>query len=231
VGTHRQISGAPSSASAPHASGSALRARRGAPLTGVCNTPAVFSPIGRFPHTLLRTAVKGAQAQVPSPAWSPGRRGRAPLAAAPISSGEGIFHPTNCDSEFPQSRKPSQARDKIPSQATRRVGGGKAGYLDANRLGNSERPSKPQEELFSPTAVQPTTLSRTEFSSALPSLLWPLGKARRKDCVSSSVVVNSNGSVAVRAKQARGLRNDRSPRSGLGRYASSKPASFSPFNE
>ena len=228
MGEHRQISRSLSSAA--HAGACASHARRTISLRPAKNTPASFSPIGRSAHISCR-AVKGTQAQVPSPAWFPGRRGRAPLAAAPISSGEGIFHPTNCDSEFPQSRKPSQARDKIPSQATRRVGGGKAGYLDANRLGNSERPSKPQEELFSPTAVQPTTLSRTEFSSALPSLLWPLGKARRKDCVSSSVVVNSNGSVAVRAKQARGLRNDRSPRSGLGRYASSKPASFSPFNE
>ena len=51
--------------------------------------PTSFSPLDRSPHIPRRT-VKGATALVPTPVWSPGRRGRAPLAAAPVfSSPEG----------------------------------------------------------------------------------------------------------------------------------------------
>jgi hypothetical protein len=199
VGKHRQISGAPSRASAPHASGCTSRARLEAPLTGVCNTPAIFSPIGRRVGGVFirfRTAAKGTTAPSPSPAWSPGRRGRAPLAAAPISSGEGIFHPTNCDSQFPQTRKPSQAR-RILSHPKQRLGWGReGGFLSANTLLRPKRQSNSMKKSVA------NGCTRTELLYKIPSLAFPspgcvLGKARRKDCVSSSVVVNSNGSLAV----------------------------------
>lgn len=55
------------------------------------------------------SAVKGATAVVPSPAWSPGRRGETPLAAAPVSSFQApigqvvhmrvrsVYIPNSCD--------------------------------------------------------------------------------------------------------------------------------------
>ena len=50
---------------------------------GVRDACSTFSSIDR-PADPSPRAVRGAQAQVPSPAWSPGRRGQTPSAAAPI---------------------------------------------------------------------------------------------------------------------------------------------------
>jgi len=78
--------------SAPIAAGK-LTGRRSLGARGVARTtttprltihaPSTLSPIDRPPHTSPR-AVKEATALVPTPAWSPGRRGAIPV-AAPIS--------------------------------------------------------------------------------------------------------------------------------------------------
>lgn len=75
----------PSAGRVSHTCGSSRRC-------GVARTTATFRPttvaippIDR-PTDPSPRAVKGAQVKVPSPAWSPGRRGQTPLAAAPIFS-------------------------------------------------------------------------------------------------------------------------------------------------
>ena len=74
MGKHRRISPGPSSASLPAAVSCRIRVT-------AKDAPPIDRPADPSPR-----AVKGAQAQVPSPAWSPGRRGQTPSAAAPIFS-------------------------------------------------------------------------------------------------------------------------------------------------
>jgi hypothetical protein len=220
MGEHRQISGVP--AGAAHAGGCTSHAIRTVPLTlmPAKNSPVSFSPIGRSPHISWR-AVKGTQAQVPSPAWSPGRRGRAPLAAAPRSlrqgqSGQlplpllyiadspaGATHlsPGCCVGNGIGVVGPVESHDRVnrPKRAIfslHRMGAGRWVSLDTNTLRHSKRQSNSMKKSAA-NGCTGTELLYNIPSSAFPSVLWVLGKARRKDCQSSNVVVNSNSHVAV----------------------------------
>jgi hypothetical protein len=188
MGEHRQISGVPAGASVACAGGCTSHGIRTVPLTLTpeTNSPVTFSPIGRSAHISCR-AVKGTQAQVPSPAWSPGRRGRAPLAAAPLSLRV---------RRITQSRKPSQTR-RILSHPKQRLGWGReGGFLSANRLRHSKRQSNSMKKSVANGCTRTNLLSQ-HLVSALPSLLWSLGKAREKNRVTSSVCFNSNSDLAV----------------------------------
>ena len=101
MGKHRRIWRAPSSPSSnavrAHVGERTSGARRAAPLTVACHARrgwvGLDSNIDR-PEDPSPRAVKGAQATVPSPAWSPGRRGvggsSIACAASPIFSRTGL---------------------------------------------------------------------------------------------------------------------------------------------
>jgi hypothetical protein len=184
VGKHRRISRAPSGPNAVHAAGRTFRARRvgGWGISTVaCHAcrrgwVGLDSKIGRPPHTSPRAA-KRATALVPTPVWSPGRRGRAPLAAAPLSSGMRIFNRTSCEpicdrSRITQSRKPSQAR-RILSHPKQRLGSGEERRVsvNANTLRHPKRQSKRPKNFLADgrfqrsgltgRSVEPTALTNT----------------------------------------------------------------------
>ena len=106
----------------------------------------------------------------------------------------------------PRAAMPSQARAIFPSQAKRRVGGGKVGFYDANSLRRPQQPRNDTDKTF----YRQSCLS--------PRLSPPTGHTSEAD---------NTPHLAVPAKQATGLRNDRPPRSRLGRGTEFQAASFS----
>jgi hypothetical protein len=103
-----------------------------------------------------------------------------------------------CDGTRDRARKGS-ARRKRPKEKifSLQDGGGIGGNIGANPLPYSQRPRNDTNKTFSPSAVQPPFSCHNLSSSDFASVLWKMGKARKRDRATSSLCVNNSCHVAV----------------------------------